>query len=1036
MQLKLTLFFSHVFLILFSNFSISQKSDIVFQKEADSLKRVLKNTSSAIVHINLSNKLSRVYVSLKDYEEAMKLALRTKSFSEKINYGKGKTAAQVCIGEIYRSQGDFKKSKTSFDEALRLAKINEDDFSEALVYDQLGHLNWSKGDTLNALDYHKKALQVRLKSGSAIDIGESYSNIAEIYSIQGKIKEAYQYFSKGLEYFKKTNRYEKIAWSAGNVGTMQYWLGNRKEAIKYYIVAYENYEILGNNEGFVWMNSSIANIYKGIFDYENAFKYAQNVLENHTKTRDTLGIGEAYLLKGGIYFSMKDYQNAKIQYEKGNEIFVKKKNSIGIMNALLQLSVLHVEMKEFNKALDNIKTALEIAKSNNQFRIIAQCQLLLGQIYIGKGETVKARGKLNDAFIFFKKSESISNLVSVHKTLATLDSIDGDYKSAFENFKEYIYYSKLDRESDNDTEKIAMRYKFEKKQALDASEIKIKNTQRNAAIFGLILTTLLIVILIYFFRLRNRKITIEKEKIDLQKRDIDLIKETEQFKSRFLTNITHEFRTPLTLIKGHLEVLKENGRDEDQFRFQEMDNNGSRLLQLISQLLDLSKMESGEYKLNYRSGNVINETVAFAQSFQSLADQKQVKFIINRDLEEFELSKSFSYSQEALAIIISNLLSNSFKFTPKDGTVTVDIIVNSAEYLTIKVSDTGKGIPAASLPKIFDRFYQVDQPDQRTYEGSGIGLALVKELAMIHGGDVTVESAHNKGCVFSVVLKSSKEGQSIEVEEEKENVSEVVFTSPATEVESKENELPLILVVEDHTELRRFIVENLGSEYNFAEAVNGQEGIQMAEELMPDLIISDVMMPDVDGLEMCQHLKSHKITSHIPIMLLTAKAEKVDKLVGLETGANDYLTKPFSLAEIKLRVKNMLNLRQEFHKKFEGLTIPKPEFSNELSKKDEEFLEVMNQTIQANLSNQLFGATELSEIMFLSISQFNRKLKSITGITAANYIRNYKLQKAVEMLTEGMQVAEAGWEIGFGDPVYFSKVFKKHFGYPPSELRK
>ncbi|MDD2983853.1 MAG: tetratricopeptide repeat protein [Crocinitomicaceae bacterium] len=1038
MQLKNTLFFFHLIFISFFSFSFAQQDHEAFRKEAEAIKKSIKNVKTDVERIDLKNMLGRVYVQMKDYDQAMQIALENKLLAEKIKYGKGKTAAQVCIGEIYRCQDNFKKSNSSFDEALTLAKTHQDLFSEALIYDQLGHLFWSKKDTLKAISNHEKALQLRKQLDNYIHIGESYSNIAQIYNAQGKTKEALQYFQNGLKYFQKTNRYEKIAWGAGNVGMMQNWLGNRKEALKYFIIANDNYEKIGNNEGYVWMSNSIANIYNTIFDFENAFKYIEKIRKNHAMTKSINGFADAHILEGNIHFNMKNFEKSSIQYKKANEIYKTINDSIGIMNSLISMGTVNFELKNYQQAFQNTHLSLTFASLLNQYRIIAQCNLMLGDIYKATGESKKARESLRAAYNYYKESESINGLSAVYKSLAKLDSIDGDYMSAFENYKKFIHYSQIYKVSDTDTEKIAMRYKFEKQQALDALELKNKKTERNAAIFGLILTTFLIVVLVYFFRLRNKKIKIEKEKIDLQKLDIERIKETELFKSRFLTNITHEFRTPLTLIKGHLEVLKENGRGEDQFRFDEMDNNGSRLLQLINQLLDLSKMESGEYKLNYRSGNIINETIALSQSFQSLADQNQVELIINKDLADVELAKSFNYSQEALASIIANLLSNSFKFTPAGGVITVDILIDSPAIFRIQVSDTGKGIPAASLPKIFDRFYQVDQTDQRSYEGSGIGLALVKELALIHGGDVSVESIDGKGCVFTVVLKSSSDAEAIEkVEIQKTKIiSEVSYPTDEEDFAVKDSDLPLILVVEDHQELRRFIIDNMGAEYVFAEAVNGQEGIQKAEELMPDLIISDVMMPDIDGLEMCQHLKANKITSHIPIMLLTAKADDADKIMGLEMGANDYLTKPFSLAEIKLRVKNILNLRQLLREKLEGSVILKTTKIDGLNKSDAAFIEKIQEIIRKNLSNSQLDVPLLADLMFLSVSQFGRKLKNMTGKSPAEYIRNYKLQEAVQFLIDGKSVAETGYEIGFADTVYFSKVFKKHFGYPPSEVNK
>lgn len=1033
MQNKLSFIIS-IFIII-PIFTFAQKVDQQQKKKIDSLNYLLKNKNSDTSRVNNLNELAAIYIEKAMFAEAMILVKESKTISEKINFENGKINSYSIIGDVLKNQGQVDHGIDYLYKALKITKSKRNLTQESYVYDQLGLAYWTKGDTLSSLENHRKSLQLREKVNNTFRQAQSNGNIAMIYSAQGKLKEAIAYYKASLKFYNQINEPSRSAWSAGNIGLMNYWLGNTDDALKYYIISLDKYTEGQENDGIIWISGQISMVYKSISDFENALKYAEKVHQIYLKTGDEIGIAEAFALKANIYFEMKDFQKAMKTFEESFKVFAQNGDSLGIMNSLLSLGEVYFQLKKYDISLENIQKALKIAEKSNQVRAVAKCKMILGALYTVKGKSNTARKWLTEALTVFNSTGSTSNLPFTYLYLYKVDSLDGNFSAALENHQHYIYYRDKQLSTTTDTEKVAMRYEFEKKEAIAASELKNKQTERNAAIFGLILTTILTVVLIYFFRLRNKKISIEKEKILLQKRDIDRMRETEQFKSRFLTNITHEFRTPLTFIKAHLEVLKENGREEDKARFQEMDNNGSRLLQLISQLLDLSKMESGAYKLKYRAGNIINESIALVQSFQSLADQKEIALILRNELNKELNSNQFVYSQEALAVIISNLLSNAFKYTPKNGTITIDLNFTDSETLTLQVTDSGIGISEDYLPFIFERFYQVDQPTQRTFEGSGIGLALVKELAMIHGGDVAVLSPKDQGCIFTVTLKSAINQVDKEMVPSSESIQSQSNNSPQDELE-EENEIPLILVVEDKMELRRFIIENLGSEYRYAEAENGKIAIEVAEKLMPDLIISDVMMPELDGLEMCGYLKNNRATSHIPLILLTAKADEIDKLIGLETGANDYLTKPFSLAEIRLRVKNMLHLRTALHKNYEGNQIPRPDNANVLNKKDTEFLEIMNQTIQANLSSQLFGATELSEQMFLSVSQFNRKIKSITGITTANYIRNYKLQRAVEMLMEGRQVAETAWEIGFGDPVYFSKVFKKHFGYPPSEVKK
>lgn len=1032
MSYRLANYFSCITFVFLCGLSFSQAEIQKRQRQIDSLTSVLKRNSSDTTRVNRLNELSRLLSEHQKSDQALVRAKEAVTLSEKLKFDRGNAASYASMGTAERETGDLDKALISLNTALQWAGKSKFTGEEGFIYDQLGHLYWAKGDTLSSLNCHKQSLLLREKTGNLFHQAQSNGNIAAIYSGQGKLKEAAEYYKKSLRIYQQLNETSRIAWASGNAGLMNYWLGDRSEALKYFIISLKNYEEDENEDGIIWVSSLLSNVYKSIQEFDKALKYVRKVQEMHKKSGDKLGEGDAYSLMGGIYFEMKDLSKSYDIYNKALGIYTEFKDSIGIMNVLLNRGTIHFEEKNYDLSLQDVLNSLELATVLNQFRIAAHCKKMIGAVYAVKGDAGTAKKWLHEALDFFKETESVSSFSFVYKYLVKADSLDGDFNSAFEHYKRYVQYKDESKKSHVDTEKIAMTYEFEKKAAVAKAELRTKKIQRNAAIAGLILMGLFTILLVYFFRLRSKKIQVEKQNLAFQKREIETIRETEQFKSRFLANISHEFRTPLTLINGHLEVLQESGNEQDLFRFREMESNGKRLLQLINQLLELSKMEDGEYKLKFQAGNVLKETAMLVQSFHSLAQQKKIHVSLNQP--EFQ-EKMFIYSREAVSVIMSNLLSNAFKYTPEEGTITVNIDLREDELL-IRVANTGMGIAPEHLPKIFDRFYQVDEPYWKSYEGSGIGLALVKELALLHGGEVWVESPEQEGCIFFVRIKSA--GEQCGVVETEINAVSLGMTGPDREEDNQpgEDELPLILIVEDQNELRRFISENLGTEYRYAEASNGKEGIRLAEELVPDLIISDIMMPDTDGLELCAHLKNSLATSHIPIILLTAKADQKDKLTGLEFGADDYLVKPFSLAELKLRARNRLRTRHLLQQKMEGMPLPFPDDVPELNKRDREFIEKLNDIVESNLSDSLFSVPALSEALILSASQLNRKVKSLTGKTPADYIRNKRLQKAVELLKEGRGVAEVGWKVGFEDAVYFSKVFKKHFGYAPSQMKK
>lgn len=395
-----------------------------------------------------------------------------------------------------------------------------------------------------------------------------------------------------------------------------------------------------------------------------------------------------------------------------------------------------------------------------------------------------------------------------------------------------------------------------------------------------------------------------------------------------------------------------------------MEYSGQRLLQLINQLIDLTKLEKNKYQLYFKKANLLNESKNYIQAFYSLAEQRNINLTTEiTDSAQAKFSRSdFAYSSETVASVFNNLISNAIKFTPSGENVKVKKDFKDHK-LYISVSDTGTGIPEKDLPHIFDRFYQVVNT-KPIYEGSGIGLSIVKELALLHDGDAMVENNQNGGCTFTVWLC---EGEIISTTENSLiKIPEKLITNFTMEEMTEGAEMPLILVVEDQLELRKFVVENLGNNFRFIEAENGKQVLELALEQLPDIIISDVMMPEIDGFKLTQKLKENEITSHIPVILLTAKSEQSSIIQGLETGADDYLTKPFSISELALRVKNRIRSQENLRNKFIGNTIPAVNDAPELNQRDRYFLERLNKIAHQNIEKESTDVIETESPFFRS----------------------------------------------------------------------
>lgn len=556
--------------------------------------------------------------------------------------------------------------------------------------------------------------------------------------------------------------------------------------------------------------------------------------------------------------------------------------------------------------------------------------------------------------------------------------------------------------------------------------------------FGEIVFTLLSIFVIRFRvrYLKNKNIVLEKlvsertAKINEQKETLEKqaqkLLELDQIKSNFFANISHEFRTPLTLIKGQLENVLRMVKDETvKKKLNIAFNNSNRLNRLINQVLDLSKLESGKMKLEFETTDIVLLLKNRVASFDSLAEQNKILMKFESKVESLLLS----IDKEKIEEVIDNLLSNSFKFTPPGGKINMTLDEEKLEFTNnavITISDTGIGIAEDKLANIFDRFFQADSSSTKQYEGTGLGLAIVKEIVELHGGSITVTSKINTGTSFSIFLP---------VLEAESKLTETDETKSLEKIKSEENK-SLILIVEDNSEVRSYIKENLETNYRIEEAVNGEEGISKAIEKIPDLIITDVMMPKVDGFELCSKLKNDQRTSHIPIVILTAKSGDETKLDGLQIGADEFLAKPFSPRELEIRVGNLIHIRQLLREKYKEISIIKSEDvkANPIDKK---FLEKVFQLIKDHLEDQQFSVQKLADDMAMSVSQLNRKLNALINQSAGKLIRSTKLDYAAKLLEKNAgNITEIGYRIGFSDLPSFTNSFKEKFGVSPSEYLK
>jgi signal transduction histidine kinase/ligand-binding sensor domain-containing protein/DNA-binding response OmpR family regulator len=528
-----------------------------------------------------------------------------------------------------------------------------------------------------------------------------------------------------------------------------------------------------------------------------------------------------------------------------------------------------------------------------------------------------------------------------------------------------------------------------------------------------------------------------EQRIEEERKEAERLRELDQLKIKFLTNLSHEFRTPLSLIMGPVDkLLNEKRQEEIAAPLGMIKRNARRLLNLVNQILDFRKMEDQELRLNITEVDIVAFIKEVLESFNDLSDRKQIQLVFKSQLKYFYTR----FDQDKMERILFNLLSNAFKFTPLGGTISLELekgmLLNHSQdaSLVIKISDTGIGMTKADKDKIFDRFFQAETSAPILNQGSGIGLSIVKEFVKMHGGTISVQSESGLGSSFIIEFPFSTteaaEELTIDFSSVKTSDSETLLNEELTNGMDR----PSVLLVEDNEDFRFYLKDSLKSLYKVYEASNGQEGWQKALAHHPQIIVTDITMPYMNGIELCRKVKSDKRTNHIPIILLTALTGEEEQIRGLETGANDYLTKPFNFDILHAKIKNLLALNKTLKDTYtKQIKVQVPEML--IESHSDRLLNKVVLYIEENLNNPRLSVEDLSKHVGMSRGSLYHKILELTGQSPVEYIRSVKLDKATILLEKSdLNVSQIAYMVGFATPNYFAKSFKAKFNMQPSEF--
>ncbi len=852
-------------------------------------------------------------------------------------------------------------------------------------------------------------------------------------------QEALNLHFKALSLAETVNDTVGQLYSLNNIGTDLRRTYSNIEASTYHYLALE----LSGDDSKYSKNRAMAmnglgNIFLALNKPDQAQTYFQEALQIEKASNSNLGQAINYANLAETYNMRNDLDSALYYYEKSlvqNRII---DSYIGEAICKRSMGLIYYAKGRESLSLELLSEAFALMEDSKDAFHKLEVQISLAETLINLDRSSEAETHVLEIVSLAKEINSYDYQQKGYQLLAKLREKQQLFQLAYEAKEMGLIYRDSVLAQNSEVRILELENRYKGKEAAQQiqlltteKELTEKNKIEQQRIFFLLILLLSVFIGFLYYRYNNKlKISKELEKIN-------------EIKSKFFGNISHEFRTPLTLIKGPLETWLDKDLPSDLEKdARVMLRNSERLLFLVDQLLSLSKVDSGNFKINPQHADLSLALKGIANFFLHIVNEKSINYRISIDASGKEW-----IDLNIIEIIVSNLLSNALKFTERNGNISLIGKKDKDKYI-VKVANSGEQLSPEELSKIFDRFYTIKSSH---YGSTGIGLSLVKELCLLYNANLSVDYNKDNEIEFTVVFPPLPHQEEYEIEDlalenltvDRFHVVREGVNKPATAENGQEekkdsvfSDKPLLLVVEDNEDLRDYIVESFKGIYNTIEAKDGEEGIAIAIEHIPDVIITDIMMPKVDGLELCNTVKTNSKTSHIPVIILTALNDERDLLLGLENKADDYITKPFGRKVLKQKVKNLIEVRNVMSGKYRKEFIIKP-LDLLITDAEDSFAKTLKDVVENEISNPDFGVDEFCRFAAMSRSQLYRKLKATVDMSVSEFIRVHRVKLASELLKNiNLNVTDVCYASGFTDTSYFSKSFKDVFKVPPAEYRK
>ena len=792
------------------------------------------------------------------------------------------------------------------------------------------------------------------KTGNHVIVIRSYSMMGEACQKQNKLKEAISFYLKGLKLAEKHNEKSLAGTIYNGIGVCYFALNNLSKAEHYLKLAAQAKKDANDYQYYALISANIAALQIMDQSYDEAIKTLKEAEKTLLKNKQDQYLATVYNSLGAAYQTVKP-DSCIYYYQKGLELSTKNKDYLNVMTTCQNIGDYYFEQKNYSQAIVYMKRAI----AANELRPEDQYKpALFGRISI------------------------------------LYDSIR-DYKNAY-------YYKKLEAETSQrlfsvakqkEIEELEISYQSEKKEKeiqLSKQEIEKRKNQQNLLLLSAIALFLIAGSVTYLLFQRKR-----------------ITQKFEQEKLRLFENIFHEIRTPLTLIDGPIQLMKQHSDPTNREQLALMERNSKKLIYLVNELLDASKVGKGSYQLHYTTGDINDFIENIVNGFAAEAESKHIRIINTK----YPTEKHYSFPSNGLEKILSNLIGNAVNYCLPAASIQVTYLMDGNK-LVIRISDTGPGIPENEQKKVFRRFFRGKHA--AGVHGTGIGLSLVKELVELAGGTIALQSSA-AGTAFTVTIP---------LQEATETADAIAW----------DDEIPVLLLAEDDADTAAFTIAVLKESFQVVYVKNGSEAIDSIREQLPDIVLSDIMMPGKDGIELLHEIRANELTNHLPVVLFSAKASLESRLEGLQHGADAYISKPFSPEELKLIIRNLFTTVQRNKDAYTDSIHSERTFEERI-KSQHAYVNKVIDCIISHIDDHTYSVNELSDDMSVSRSQLHRKLVALTGFSTTNFIRMIRLEKAKDLLVNNDgNITEIAYKCGFSSQSYFTRSFTEYFGKSPSQL--